>query len=162
MKVTTGLILFAVCLVASMHAGKCDCRAVASNETTRVGGNEWVVYREPGVKRRIQGVVSMPLKELHEDLLVELFDKPDYLLCEWKPDNPDRCTTRPPDDQRRLAACRTGKDGKFCFDNLPAGTYELRISKSQEWSPTHVYVVVDPKDPKSTNTPIEVSLNIGI
>lgn len=104
----------------------------------------------------------MPLKELHDDLLVELFDQPDYLLCEWKPNNPDRCTTKPPDDQRRLAACRTGKDGKFCFDNLPAGTYELRISKSKDWSPTHVYVVVDPKDPKSTNTPIEASLNIGI
>ena len=162
MKIITGLLIFAVCLVAPIKDKKCDCRAAAANETTRAGGNEWVVQQEPGVRRRIQGVVSMPLPELQEDLLVEVFDKPDYLLCEWKANNPNRCTTKPSDDQRRLAACRTGKDGKFCFDDLPAGTYELRISKNQEWSPTHIYVVVDPKNPKSTNTPIEVSLNIGI
>jgi len=103
----------------------------------------------------------MPLHELQEDLLVEVFDNPDYLLCEWKPHNPNRCTMKPSGDQRRLAACRTGKNGEFCFDNIPAGSYELRVSKSQEWSPTHVYLTIDPQDPKSTNKPLEVSLQIG-
>ena len=161
MKVITGFIIFTVVWGALISVKKCGCRAAASNETTRVGGNEWVVYKEPGVHQRVKGVVRMPLPELQEDLLVEVFDKPDYLLCEWKPNNPNRCTMTPSDDQRRLAACRTGKDGEFCFDNIPAGSYELRVSKSQEWSPTHVYLVIDPKDPKSTNKPIEVSLRIG-
>ena len=161
MKVIVGLMIFAVLLVAPIPGKKCDCRAAASSETTRVGGNEWVVYREPAVHRRVQGVVRMPLDELQEDVLVEVFDNPDYLLCDWKPHNPNRCTMKPSGDQRRLAACRTGKNGEFCFDNLPAGSYELRVSKDQGWSPTHVYLAIDPKDSKSTNKPIEVPLQIG-
>lgn len=162
MKVIAGLMIFAVFLVNPTRAKKCDCRAAASNETTRAGGNEWIVYKELGVHRRIEGIVRMPLPELQEEILVEVFDNPDYLLCEWKPENPNRCMMTPSGDQRRLAACRTGKDGKFCFESIPAGSYELRVSKDQGWSPTHVYLVIDPKDPKSTNKPIKVSLRIGI
>lgn len=29
----------------------------------------------------------------------------------------------------RVAACMTGENGKFCFDNLPPGLYEVRFSK---------------------------------
>ena len=162
MKVIAGLLLFAAFLFGPVSVKKCDCRAVAPGETTRMGGNEWVVYKEPGVHRRVQGFVRMPTSEAQDDLLVEVFDNPEYLLCEWKANNPNHCTTTPPDNQRRLAACRTGKDGKFCFDNIPAGAYEIRISKDQGWSPTHVYLVVDPKASKSITEPIEVSLRIGI
>lgn len=161
MKIITGLIIFAVFWVAPIGGKKCDCRAVTANETTRVGGNESVVYKESRIHRRVQGVVRMPLNELQEDVLVEVFDNPDYLLCPFLPNNPNRCTMKPSGDQRRLAACITGKNGEFCFDDLPAGNYELRVSKDQGWNPTYVYLTIDPQNPKSTNKPIEVPLQIG-
>lgn len=161
MKVIAASMILVVSLIASMSARKCDCRTAADNETTRLGGNELVLYKQPGVLRSIEGTVRMPTPDLQEDLLVEVFDKADYLLCDWQPHNPNRCTTTPSGAQRRLAACRTGKDGKFCFDDIPAGSYELRVSKDQGWNPTHVYLVVDPKDSKSTNKPIVVSLSVG-
>ena len=139
----------------------CGCKSAAPNATTRWGGNEWIAYRQTGVFKSIRGQVVMPLAELNNDILVEVFDQPDYLICEWQDRNPNNCTTTPPANQRRIAACATGKDGQFCFTNLPPGNYELRISKNGEWSPTHVYVSVDPTNRKSTAKPIEVTLKIG-
>ena len=101
----------------------------------------------------------MPLAELNDNVLVEVFDQPDYLICEWRDKNPNNCTTTPPDSQRRIAACVTGKDGAFCFSKLHAGKYELRVSKGAEWSPTHVLVTVDPG--RGTSKPIKVHLNLG-
>jgi len=74
-----------------------------------------------------------------EHALVEVFDHPEYLLDQsssFKRDHPE---------QKRVAACRTGADGKFCLRNLPPGKYELRSSLSSGWDVTHVYVVLDKK-----------------
>lgn len=46
---------------------------------------------------------------------------------------------------RRLAACVTSEDGKFCFRHLRPGKYELRTSSKPGVNVTHVYVVVDKK-----------------
>lgn len=163
MKFVSALVMLTLFLIAPSGDTKCDCRSVESTETTRAGGNEWVAYKDPSVYRKMAGKVRMPLPELQEDVLVEIFDNPDYLLCEWTPGNPNNCTMNASGGQRRLAACKTGKDGKFCFNDLPAGNYELRVSKDKGWSPTHVYIRIDPQDPNSTKKkPIEVSLKIGI
>ena len=146
-------------LSAAVTKPGCECKSVGSSAVTRSGGNEWVAYRQKGVFKTIRGQLDMPLPELNDDVLVEVFDQPDYLVCEWRDKNPNNCTTTPPDNQRRIAACVTGKDGTFCFSNLPAGKYEVRLSKGIEWSPTHVLVQVDPKG--GSSTPIEVRLNLG-
>jgi hypothetical protein len=157
-----GLLMVAAATLSMGRSPLCDCTRVTSKETTRLGGNEWIAYKEKGEYRRISGVVQMRLPELRENILVEIFDRPNYLLCNWRPGNPNKCSTNPPEHQRRIAACRTGKDGRFCFGYLPVGTYELRVSKDQGWSPTHVYVVVDPNSRKSAKRGLQVSLNIGI
>jgi hypothetical protein len=95
------------------------------------------------------------------DALVEIFDKPDYLLCEWEPNNPRGCTTNPPAEQRRVAACRTGKDGRFCFGDIPAGKYELRVSKDGGWNVVHAYVVVDPNSRASKDGGIVIKMTVG-
>ena len=118
-----------------------------------------MAYPEEGVFKTIHGKLDIPLAEFNDDVLVEVFDQPDYLICEWLEKNPNNCTTTPPDKQRRIAACVTRKDGTFCFSNLPPGKYELRLSKGAEWSPTHVLVKVDPQ--RGSSKPIEVRLNLG-
>ena len=161
LKTCAGLmIIFATLVVAPTGASKSHCQPAA--ETTRAGASEWVVYKEPIVHKKASGAVELSAPGLEEGLLDEIFDRPDYLMCEWGANNPNRCSTTPPQDQRRLGACKTGKDGKFCFDNIPAGNYELRVSKDKSWSITHVYLVIDPKDPKSSSNPIQVSMRPGI
>lgn len=152
------VVILAFGSVASQKP-RCHCKSVDPDELTRSGGNEWVAYQQPGIFKSIRGNVAMPLRELNENVLVEVFDQPHYLICEWRDRNPNNCTTSPPDSQRRIAACVTGSDGTFCFPSLPAGQYELRVSKGAEWSPTHVLVTVDPN--RGTSKLIEVRLNLG-
>ena len=161
MKVlATALVLTTLALLVPGKPG-CKCVQTAPDDTTRWGGNEWVAYKEDGVYRKIQGKVEMPLPELEEDVLVEVFDHPDYLICEWEDKNPNNCTTTPPKEQRRVAACKTEKGGEFCFNDIPAGRYELRVSKGSGWSPTHVHVTVDPNNAKPLKEKIMVKLNLG-
>jgi hypothetical protein len=93
--------------------------------------------------------------------LVEVFDRPDYLLCEWEEGNPRGCTIRPPAGQRRVAACVTGEGGKFCFDGLPAGRYELRASRDGQWNVLHAYVVVNPRDRAGRRGGIVLGMTVG-
>ena len=96
-----------------------------------------------------------------EDALVEVFDKPEYLLCEWEEFNPNKCTTKPPHEQRRVAACTTGKDGRFCFSAIHAGTYELRVSKDGQWNVVHAHVTVDPNAGAAAGRGIIVEMSFG-
>jgi hypothetical protein len=156
------IALVTLCGGFTLPASKsCECKPAERDATTRFGGNEWVAYKEPGVFKSIHGKLDLPLPELRANVLVEVFDQPDYLLCEWLDKNPNNCTNDPPENQRRIAACVTAKDGKFCFPNLPAGKYELRVSKDAGWSPTHVHVVVNPRRKDASSKGIEVRLNLG-
>ncbi len=140
----------------------CKCSPATSEEVTRWGGNHWVVNKPGGKYKAISGKVVMWVDEKPMDeALVEVFDKPDYLLCEWEPNNPHGCTTKPPVEQRRVAACTTGKDGRFCFSNIPAGKYELRVSKDGSWNVVHAYVVVVPNTRVSNNEGIVIEMTVG-
>lgn len=57
----------------------------------------------------------------------------------------------------RLAACLTGKTGRFHFD-LPPGHYEVLASKP-EMNSTSVLVTIDPRKGKRRN--IEIPLQLG-
>jgi hypothetical protein len=129
--------LFASLLVAPSVLGDCKCGTPDKGETTRWGGNQMIVVKEESSFRKLEGRVQMSDDRTLENALVEVFDHPGYLL-----DTSDSRSEGPP-EQKRLAACRTGKDGKFCFRNLPAGKYELRSSLGSGWNVTHVYVVLD-------------------
>jgi protocatechuate 3,4-dioxygenase beta subunit len=109
------------------------------------------VVVEAKAYRRLQGRV-VRLGEPVEDALVEIFDKPEYLLSPGS-DSQDR------PKQERLAACRTSADGKFCFRDLPSGTYELRSSFGSGWDVTHLHVMLDKKS--GQNKPLEVSMHLG-
>src|SRR5271163_1400218 len=129
----------------------CGCHNASADETTRSGGNIFIVEVEKAPRRTIAGTVSIggdsgPL----ENALVEIFDNPNYLL--------DESNGHKNPKQKRIAACVTGKDGKFCF-SLPDGKYELRASLSVGINVTHIYVVVDLR--KGKYLPLHVQLTLG-
>ena len=106
--------------------------------------------------RQIRGVVRIqsdpdPIKE--KEALVEIFTRPENLLQ-------DRSTgSKVKSKQRRIAACRTGIDGKFCFRNVGPGKYELRSSIGFGINVTSVCVIVDPAE--GTQEEINVDMVLG-
>src|SRR3954452_866970 len=116
-------------------SGACTCHKSEKGDTTHGGANEYIVVLEEESYRELQGTVRMWDDTPIENVLIEIFDNADYLLKDdsWRK-NPT---------QKRLAACLTGADGKFCFCHLPSGSYELRASLSDGWNVTHVHIAVD-------------------
>ena len=87
-------------------------------------------------------------------VLVEVYDHPEY--------NPSlqRYGEDKKGEQKRIAACRTGPDGKFCFRGLSRGKYDLRASKV-DYNFTSTMLTLNPKNPKSSNKSIKVQLQVG-
>jgi hypothetical protein len=161
MKSLIVLLLFIPLATFTPSTKGCNC-SPAQGDTTRWGGNEWIAYKQARTYQVINGkVVGAVGGQGMDDVLVEIFDKPEYLLCEWKDYNSNKCTTDPPAEQRRVAACATGKDGKFCFSNIPAGRYELRVSKDGSWNVVRAYVIVDPSGRYSRRGGIVIEMTVG-
>lgn len=80
----------------------CSCIPPAPGENTHYGGNEIVEYREEKILKSVHGVTQDQNGDVMEGVLVEIFT---------------------PSTRQRIFACKTGKDGKFCFKNIPAGDY---------------------------------------
>jgi len=154
-KVAANLLTLAVLgtLMARSVLGDCKCRAPKEGETTHWAGNEEIVMNEETSYRKLEGTVEYLGDRPLANALVEIFDQPDYLLDESVLSKRDHV------GQKRLAACRTAANGRFCFRNLPSGKYELRSSLDSEWNVTQVYVVVDKKSGK--NQSLRVSMKVG-
>jgi hypothetical protein len=131
----------------------CACRKPEKGDQTRWGGNMMIVVPLDKSYRELRGTVTMFEGEVVENALVEIFDNADYLIHET-----DGHLQQAP-HQTRLAACVTGPDGKFCFRDLPSGTYELRSSIKAGWNVTHVHVTVNKRS--GENKPIVVHMSIG-
>ena len=129
----------------------CRCHKPERDATTRWGGNQAVVLKPDEHFREVRGVVEAFTGKAMADAIVEVFDKPEYLVG-------DKSWSEKP-QQNRLRACVTSTDGKFCFKSLPDGVYELRVSRDREWNVTHVYIVVDRKaGPHKT---LHVGMHVG-
>ena len=73
----------------------------------RWGRNQAIVLTPDEHFREVRGMVEAFEKELVENALVEVFDKPEYLVG-------DKPGSRKP-QQNGMRACVTSADGKFCF-----------------------------------------------
>jgi hypothetical protein len=149
-------VLSVLCLLlalapVSSRATQCKCHKPEKGDTTRWGGNQAVVVVPDKPFRKIEGIVELG-EEALEGALVEVFDKPDYLV------NNRPWANKP--EQKLLKSCVTSLDGKFCFQGLAAGKYEIRISKAQGINVTHVYAVVDYKAMQK-DEPLHITMSLG-
>jgi hypothetical protein len=139
--------------MAAVPAGaECKCRRVSEKESTRPGGNEMVIFVEEKSYRGLKGTVQLRAGQPVENALVEIFDRPEYLLAH----SIGSANNRP--KQRRLAACVASANGKFCFSNLADGKYELRSSSGNGVNVTHVYVVIDKQSGEKKDISVEMTL----
>ena len=153
--IAAALLMFAV---SSQPAARgCRCPRPRGGETTHWIGNLQTVFLERKPYRQLRGTVVRPDGKPLKGALVEVFTRPEYLLI----DEPVSKRGRP--KQRRVAACRTGADGKFCFPNLPAGKYELRSSSDDTatgWNASQVYVILNPRSRSKKELIVEMTLGI--
>jgi hypothetical protein len=134
--------------------GNCGCVKAQPDEMTQ-WGNELITIVERKPYKQIRGIVLDPSDAKVQDALIEVFTHPEHLL----PDYPEKEKAKV--KQRRLAACKTTTDGKFCFPNLPAGKYELRVSKDSGWKAICFYLVIAPHNRKSSSLPINARLKVA-
>jgi hypothetical protein len=143
-------LLSLTCLVNTINSQECKCRAPEPGATTRTGYSEELATTDEIPHKSVRGVVHLlGHDEPMEGVLIELFTLP------------ARPPGRPPQKQRRLKACITEADGRFCFKGIAKGWYELRASKEGGFEITHVEVFIDPKNPESTDRGIDVPVVPG-
>lgn len=130
---------------------ECSCKTPDLDETTHEGGNKIITVQDKKVYKFLHGKVFVGDEPL-SDVLIEIFDQPEWII------NGD---SKSPVEQNRIAACKTGKDGSFCFKDLPPGKYELRASKDIRWNPIYIYVIVDPNSKDAVKDSMEVRLSVG-
>jgi hypothetical protein len=146
------LIMLLFCSLIGSQPNNCSCIALAPDETTHSGGNEIVTFVERKTYKSIRGVARDVNGEPLKGVLVEIFDKPEWII---------KGNSSSPSEQRRIAACKTGNDGGFCFLNIPAGEYELRGSIDSAWNPSHVYIKINPKGRRSSRKEIRLQMTVG-
>jgi len=112
MKLTPVLLLLFSLILFFQESRGARCLCAASDESTRAGANEMIVVTAPGKYRQLAGVVKDLNGEIVSDVLVEVYDQPEYLLLKY-PESEEKKKA-----QRRVQGCIVGADGKFCFRGL--------------------------------------------
>jgi hypothetical protein len=113
-----------------------------------------VVFKETATYEAVRGVVLIG-DDPASDVLIEIFNEPDYLLFGYP--KHQELQKR----QRRIAACKTGDDGRFCFPNVSKGKYEIRASIDSGFDVTHVWVQIDPQSSRAKKADIKVPIWAG-
>lgn len=149
------IVILLRCFPSIFSGDECRCRKPIRGETTHQGGNEEVVFTERVVYQKLRGIVRDESGNPMSDVLIEVFNHPEYLLYDYA----ERAAKKTA--QRRIAACKTGADGGFCFIGVPRSSYELRASKDVGWNPSHIYLRVDPHNYKHTEKEVHVELTVG-
>ncbi|MBC8029251.1 MAG: carboxypeptidase regulatory-like domain-containing protein [Pyrinomonadaceae bacterium] len=147
------LVLILSGMSASSHKDNCKCSPASSSDRTSWGHQNVIIKKEEVFKSLRGKVVQESDGKALGGVLVEVYDKPEGLLLDWKEREARKA------QQRRIAACVTGPDGQFCFLNIPPGKYELRSSRPIEWDPTSLHVTVAPRDRRAVRSKIIVSLH---
>jgi protocatechuate 3,4-dioxygenase beta subunit len=144
-------LLILVLLAAPTEKGRDSsaCRP-ASPEDNTIGGHMPYSVRTKGSVQIVQGTVVDATGKPIEGALVELFDHPEqsswYLLVERD------------GVQQRIAACWTGASGRYRFDNVPAGHYDLRAG-AEGFNGAFHWIFVDPK--RRGKRAFKIQLNVG-
>lgn len=159
MKMRIKTILIAVILTtlcifnSNAQTEKCGCQSAPADQMT-AWGKQNIILREPDVFKLLIGKVTAGGKAL-PGVLVEVFHNPEGLLMDWK----EREAMK--SKQKKIAACVTNLNGRFCFPKLDPGKYEVRFSKAVGWDSTSIYIIVDPTSSHSKNKKLIVRMQIS-
>src|SRR4051812_7301235 len=116
------LILIALTILQTNNpVNPCTC-TLTTQEPTRPDENMMILPAWTRL-RVATGTVTDTNHQPVPNALVEAFTDPEVLTLPSSPEVDARRAGR-----RRVAACSTDPEGKFCFATLPAGKYELRSS----------------------------------
>jgi hypothetical protein len=113
------LMIVIIALATQTGVLPCQCTKASKHDHTNWEG-VYHLSREDITTNVIRGKVLTPVGTPLEGVLVEVFDHPERTL-EFHFDDRGR---------KRFAACFSDKEGLFCFNKLPPGEYELRLSMS--------------------------------
>ncbi|MBL8151551.1 MAG: carboxypeptidase regulatory-like domain-containing protein [Blastocatellia bacterium] len=152
------LALFLLLTVNVFQKDKCLCTPATPEDTTFLGWTEFVLSEKQNLKQ-ITGTATIAAKFNEKtvpvsNVLVEVFDNPDIALTH----NLDLKTRQ--EKQKRVAACFTGLDGKFCFNQIPKGSYEVRLSK-QGYDPTSVIVNLVKRSAKYEDKTLHILMTVS-
>ena len=164
-KSIVALFLF-VTLGGLWPEDECNCRkpittrATEGEEETDEARDENRIYKE------LYGQVADINGKPTAGILVEVYDHPEVVTDE----SARKRLAAGEIKQRKLASCKTGKEGVFCFEGIEPGKYEVRISdvnaerssSSGPFEDASFVVTVDPYHPESVDKMIEVFLSLRI
>lgn len=126
-------ILILAVTISFQSSSECSCAKLKADEVTKRGWMS-VVLPSKSVKI-IQGKVVDPNETPRVDAFVEVFDK-----------------------RGRVAGCKVGADGKFCFSDISSGKYELRVSQTY-FDTVSMTVRVNRKNKRNEN--LEIALPVS-
>ena len=116
------------------------------------GGHMTNVLSERATLKGLEGVITDRTGAALGGALVEVFDRPEA--------SPHHDGRRAGVEQRRVAACLAGAGGKFRFDHIPPGKYEVRIH-AKGFNPTSIFLELSPRRRRSVKKVIEVEMDVG-
>lgn len=102
--------------------------------------------------RSIHGVVLDVNGEAIKEARIEVLNHPEWIR---------RNQPRSPVEQHVIASSSTDSSGVFRIRDLSPGRYELRLSKIG-FDLLHVYVLVNPRSRRSSNSGITLEMYVGI
>ena len=164
----TKIILSMLMLFSSnghLQQDTCTCKKSATKTISEGADERRVedhVYKELYGQITALGDNSFPI----DNILVEVYDHPEAALDSSINTG---LNGKQETKQRKLASCRTGEDGMFCFKGIKPGKYEIRLiddgalnRTSGPWDNNSWFITLDPRDPKSINKLIEVYMDLRI
>ena len=139
------IFMLTIVLWGGMSGAAAQCDEAAARNVTTQWGHSTIVGIKRGQAKALRGLVSLADGEVLPGVLVEVFEHPESTSF-----------GEPTHSGERIAACVTGKDGKFSFQTQE-GRYELRASKPG-WNTTCLIVEIRKRGQRKS---LRVVMHIG-
>jgi hypothetical protein len=122
------------CVIVFSHLAQAQCKKAKADDVPH-GANEFILLNG-GTLGRIHGTVFLPNSIRAEDVVVEVYT--------YSGRNEYATVKKVLSEQKRVAACITGSDGRFSFPRLKPGRYLLRAGtrKNDQYNQIHAILVL--------------------
>ncbi|HEV7743401.1 MAG TPA: carboxypeptidase-like regulatory domain-containing protein [Pyrinomonadaceae bacterium] len=146
------LFLIIVPVLGTGPRKSCSSKPAAEDDSAH-GANIFIQDATQSV-RQIRGTVTLPTGDPVEEGIVEVYDYSDR--------DKDVPLYEIDDSRKRRTARLTNKEGKFCFDRLPAGKYFLKVGTLYESGMNSTYLIVKLVPQLRSKRKLKIGLEPGI